>query len=171
MSNVKDKKYEEALERARQGLPIDEVFPELKESKDERIRKSLVDYFRKFKPQDMWDEMFSIGDVISCLESQKENQPAEWSEKDETFLEDALWCILLIKHFVPKYVCNLDTRISVEKWLKSLPKRLKSLRPQSHWTPSEEQMKALAWYSGNYDVPPTGDKAIKSLYNDLQKLP
>ena len=28
----------------------------------------------------------------------------------------------------------------------------------------------LAWYSGNSDIPPTGDKAIKSLYNDLKKL-
>ena len=31
-------RYEEALERAKKGLPIDEVFPELKESEDERIR-------------------------------------------------------------------------------------------------------------------------------------
>lgn len=36
-----DKRYEEALERARQGLPIDDVFPELKESDDERIRKAI----------------------------------------------------------------------------------------------------------------------------------
>lgn len=35
-------KYEEALERAKQGLPMDEVFPELKESEDERIRKALL---------------------------------------------------------------------------------------------------------------------------------
>lgn len=37
-------RYEEALERAKQGLPIDEVFPELKESEEERIRKEIVDF-------------------------------------------------------------------------------------------------------------------------------
>lgn len=39
--NMKDSRYEEALERAKQGLPIEEVFPELKESEDERIRKAI----------------------------------------------------------------------------------------------------------------------------------
>jgi len=43
-------------------------------------------------------------------------------------------------------------------------------KQEEHWKPSEEQMEALAWYSGNSGVPPTGDKAIKSLYNDLKKL-
>ena len=37
-----EKAYEEALGRARQGLPIDKIFPELHESDDERIRKLLV---------------------------------------------------------------------------------------------------------------------------------
>jgi len=37
-------KYEEALERAKAGKPLDEVFPELKESEDERIRKSIIAY-------------------------------------------------------------------------------------------------------------------------------
>lgn len=36
------KAYEEALERAKAGKPMDEVFPELTESKDERIRKELI---------------------------------------------------------------------------------------------------------------------------------
>ena len=35
-------KYEEALERAKAGKPLDEVFPELKESEDEKIRKELL---------------------------------------------------------------------------------------------------------------------------------
>lgn len=38
------------------------------------------------------------------------------------------------------------------------------------WKPSEEQMEALAWYSGDRGAQPTGDEAIKSLYNDLKKL-
>ena len=58
----------------------------------------------------------------------------------------------------------------VQTWLELLRNRVGKESLQSHWKPSEEQMEALAWYSGNSGVPPTGDKAIKSLYYDLQKL-
>ena len=50
------------------------VIIEPKENNDEKIRKSLVEYFRRFNPKDMWDEVFSIGDVLSYLERQKEHQ-------------------------------------------------------------------------------------------------
>lgn len=51
-----------------------------KEGEDERIRKSLVEYFRKFKPKDMWDEMFSFGDVLSYLERQKDKREIDFAE-------------------------------------------------------------------------------------------
>ena len=40
-------RYEEALERAKAGKPMYEVFPELKESEDERIRKAPTSKRRK----------------------------------------------------------------------------------------------------------------------------
>ena len=43
-----------------------------KDSEDERIRQSLVEYFRKFNPKNMWDGTFSFGDVLSYLERQKD---------------------------------------------------------------------------------------------------
>jgi len=60
-------KYEEALELARQGKPIEEIFPELKESEDERIRKEIISYLesRDFDIEDGW---------IPWLEKQKEHQ-------------------------------------------------------------------------------------------------
>ena len=42
-------KYEEALARARQGKPIDEVFPELKESEDERVRTGLIHHLKELR--------------------------------------------------------------------------------------------------------------------------
>ena len=47
---------------------------------------------------------------------------------------------------------------------------LKSLRPQSHWKPSDEQMECLlsevtAWTKGC-----PKQKVLESLYNDLKKL-
>lgn len=77
-------RYEEALERAKKGLPIDEVFPELKESEDERIRKELLEEIEFIIPHD--DETDSEGLILpsyharidrykSYLEKQKEQKP------------------------------------------------------------------------------------------------
>ena len=57
-----EKKYKEALEKLQEALApkdgreisgltracIEEIFPELKESDDERIRKALITYFQRF---------------------------------------------------------------------------------------------------------------------------
>ena len=78
----KARAYDKALKWMRELYPglhgatkedAEHYFPELRESEDELIRKSLVGYFEKFKPQDMWDERFSIGDVLAYLEKQKDH--------------------------------------------------------------------------------------------------
>ena len=63
---------------------IDDIVPELKEGEDEKIRKSLVAYFAKFKQSDMWDADFSFGDIIAWLEKQGEK---------EKFIKKELDCI------------------------------------------------------------------------------
>lgn len=47
---------------------FERMFPEL--SEDERIRKTLFTYFDKFKPNDMWDDDFSFGDIVAWFENQ-----------------------------------------------------------------------------------------------------
>ncbi len=42
---------------------------------DERIRKSLIDYFKHYNPKDKWDDEFSFKDVLDYLEKQKEQKP------------------------------------------------------------------------------------------------
>lgn len=81
-----DHKYEEALERARKGMPIDEVFPELKESKDERIRKELIGHCQDLVRMNKGDEvLLSIYEPwIAYLERQKEQKPIEDVVKDIT---------------------------------------------------------------------------------------
>lgn len=49
---------------------------------DERIRKSLSDFFVKFKPNDMWDADFSFGDIVAWLEKQGEPTDINPSEFD-----------------------------------------------------------------------------------------
>jgi len=61
----------------------------------------------------------------------------EWSEEDEKILSN------IIKDLVHPWNEYIPDRIEDEiKWLKN---KLKSLRPQSTWSPSNEQIVALRW--------------------------
>ena len=62
--------YAAALERARQGKPIDEIFPELRESEDERVRQRIVALVEQFA------QGLNRGPMLAYLEKQKE-QPKE----------------------------------------------------------------------------------------------
>ena len=62
---------------------IEQTFPELKESEDEKIRKSLSAYFAKFKPDDMWDADFSFGDIVVWFEKQGEKNEEILVLKDQ----------------------------------------------------------------------------------------
>lgn len=66
-----EKKYNEALERAKAGKPIDEVFTELKESEDERIRKMLIERVRN--AEELNEELRER--IIAYLEKQKKKKP------------------------------------------------------------------------------------------------
>ena len=68
--------YQKALERAKKGLPIDEVFPELKESKDERIKRALLELVSYDKANgftEFYEERgITCDDAIAYLERLKE---------------------------------------------------------------------------------------------------
>ena len=70
-----EKEYKEALERAKAGKPMDEVFPELKESKDERIRKELIDFLKGINLRPAQNPR-AKEEFIAYLEKQKEQKPA-----------------------------------------------------------------------------------------------
>lgn len=94
--------YDEALERARKmlnmildnellGFPdqIREIFPQLRESEDERIRKELISLVRMHVLES--DTCLVRGgkttrkEAIAYLEKQKEQKPAEWDELQSEF--------------------------------------------------------------------------------------
>ena len=76
-----EKKYKEALDRASKlrvqnpfdtvGQMMEYVFPELKESEDEKIRKELIKVVSKFK-EEVWKELTDIhqSTIIAWLEKQ-----------------------------------------------------------------------------------------------------
>ena len=59
--------------------------------------------------------------------------------------------------------------IKISNDIPSLINWLKSLKPQKHWKPSEEQMKTLKFAAKDYCI---GEikKNLKSLYNDLKNF-
>lgn len=73
----------EAMKVAAEALK--EAYPELAESEDEKIRKALIEVFKKKLERGFeWVE-YGIPNrsVLDWLEKQKEQKPAEWSEEDE----------------------------------------------------------------------------------------
>lgn len=85
--------------------------------------------------------------VIDNPEKYGLQKSAEWSEEDEHRRQQAINALDRNGYYV------------LVDWLKSI-------RPQPHWKPSEEQMKALS-----ICIPKSGQPCtLQSLYNDLKKL-
>lgn len=87
----KAKAYDEALERAKQGIKdcgdnegrkkmIYNIFPELAESEDERIRKAMIQYFQRFPYENLKEAGITAKDAIAWLEKQgqKTYQTPQW---------------------------------------------------------------------------------------------
>lgn len=158
-----EQKYKEALERASHikdnntvGTPqeiAEHIFPELRESEDERIRKELIEFIHDTKGDEFEGYDISKNDALAWLEKQKEQKPVEWSEDDEEMRSYILNGLKIWPY---------DLRDRCISWLKSL-------RPQPHWKPSEEQMVSLVRAS-NRCVSVADSKELLSLYEDLKKL-
>ena len=87
-----EKKYNEALERAKKKVEestaiygkncaavqlIQEVFPELRESEDERIRKELIEAFERYDIESSWNG-FPVKSILAYLEKQKVNTEGDF---------------------------------------------------------------------------------------------
>ena len=120
-----EKKYKEALEKARQfsERPLEEdsssiveyIFPELKESEDERIRKALI----RFHKSTIDVDGIKSEDIIAWLEKQGEKNG--WSEEDEMIalsIKQIVNCASFL-NVVP------ETLDKIDKWLNSLKQRIK----------------------------------------------
>ena len=126
----KARAYDEAIERAREVIKnnpdfvrvtprlMEEIFPELEESEDERIRKNCIHFLELQKTHHA--ATFEIDECIAWLERQK---PTEWSEEDEVGLGDALWPIEQATTIV-KNENEMGNLWYAERWLKSLKQRL-----------------------------------------------
>ena len=84
----KEKAYDEALERAKKLKETcdstavvgwcEYIFPEIRESEDERIRKTIIRFFKDSYPNEieMYDGSVTVGKALAWLEKQGEHNPA-----------------------------------------------------------------------------------------------
>lgn len=162
--------YQNALERAKKGLPIDEVFPELKESEDERIRKEMIHWLKGFIGEEEGcgyteDE---IRERIAYLEKQKEQKPVPKFSvgdyvKDTNYKGEPLYQIVGIDKEC--YICeyrgdkNMGDRAVMHFTFDNPNLRLEQ-RP-AEW--SEHQHKLL-----NYAISMTDDAEVKNFLKSLR---
>ena len=92
-----EQKYKEALEKARKKIEnsrniemvsfIEDAFSELKDSKDEKIRKELIKWMKDF-PDEIWRFLYKK-DVIAWLEKHDDNTLIEEiKRRKEILLEE-----------------------------------------------------------------------------------
>ena len=146
----------------------EEMFPEIRESEDERIRKKLISYFSAVKGFSTLEYNYGISneDAIAWLEKQGKQKSAEWSEKEQQIIKDAACFILAC-------VNTAETK-EEEKRLEELADKLQDLRPQKQWKPSKEQLYYLSWIAniklGDSVVEQEVSKHLNELYEQLKQL-
>jgi hypothetical protein len=158
---------------------------------DEKIRKDLITYINSIKG-DTLDLTMRAHEWLCWLEKQKEKKPiiavdsdqllkilprtAEWSEEDEKMI-NLLIKIFEVNHPNGHFKVNPIGTTSMEAIsTKEIVDWLKSIKPQSHWKHSEEQMGALNYaYCELFKRGENGEGSncvhpLMTLIDDLKKL-
>lgn len=151
----KAKAYDEALEKAKKYMNdgytvlMPDLFPQLRESEDEQIRRRLIEFISDIKKisengRTSWavrkKDAEMCNTFLSYLENQKEQKPAEWSKNDTAFLNEI---IDFFENKTGRLQHDLDM---YAHWLKSLPERF-NLQPKQeqndYITPHKEFFKFI----------------------------
>ena len=146
---------------------IEGIHPELRESEDERIRKSIRELLLDTPCTELVNHKIDLEKAMAWLEMQKEQKPAEWSEEDEKKLEDLTSLLAILEGCS---TVKVGTSAKYCFWLNALRSRLKS---SDNWKPSDEQMIALynmIPFVKSVGGPSEAVKPLESLYEDLKKL-
>ena len=157
-----EKKYKEALERARDMMSYKEVrredmeylFPELKENENEKIRKQIISFLKEFEYDHYRSLNFSSW--IAWLEKQGE-QKSSWSEEDESSFLGALWCCKKAAS-IAKDENEMGTVWCAERWLKSLKDRYT-------WKPTEKQGEQKPFDYENANIQQKDFATVKTKFN------
>ena len=101
-------------------------------------------------------DMSPFNDIVKTLQKRYSlPKPAEWGDEEKSILLECVSALQNSSH-----------------WL--LADKLSSLHPQSHWKPSEEQIKALkiarSFVVDDFSENPTLSEILKTLQEQLEKL-
>ncbi len=110
---------------------IDTWEPELKESEDERVRKAILGlvYLDGIEPI-LTKCSVTRSDILSYLEKQKEQKPAEWNEEDKHRCGDAIYFLETAKKH---YADTSEIELTID-WLKSLRPQPKDKQKSEEWS-------------------------------------
>ena len=149
----------------------DTLFAKMKEAGyewDAEKKELKVDYPDNL-PKDNWELVHEFVEKFGRIPEDEDELNAlveyilkrhnsAWSEEDEKMLQGIWDEILANKHDAKE--CEWKTYDKFLDWLKSL-------KPQSHWKPSDEQIQALdnARHSNSFNV-----RILDTLFHDLKKL-
>lgn len=117
--------------------------------------KEVADKWDGHTPQEAADRLYKY-----LLEKQAEQKPSEWSEEDEDLLK---WSINNLTELKDRYGEGYGKVGKCIDWLKSL-------RPQNHWKPTDEQMGCLSDAIEHYNSLGYPAPKLKELYEQLKKL-
>lgn len=181
--------YNDATTSEKERRLLAAMFHELKESEDERIRTRLIALVEVFGQGEYKKEMLAylekqkelavipdelvknyklfceqggrelalLINAINGFNKQKEQKPTEWSEEDERIRAKLL---SYFNEFDESTSFGSREVIEIRHWLKSL-------RPQPHWKPSEEQIDSLEAVVGM--IHPL-DKRYDAIFGLLEEL-
>ena len=159
--------YDEALEKAkyyhdRDNIQfLENIFPELAESEEERIRKALIKYysFDKDGGSHALDNI-TPKQIVAYLEKQCK-QKSIWGKEDEYKLS-------ILEALCDDQINSSASYSTMYREMHELKDWLKSLKPQNTWKPSEEQLKSLRWVIEYGNT--TQTETLKGIYEQLKKL-
>ena len=149
---------------------IEPIFPEFKESEDEKIRQSLISYLHGLGEFEYPDKE-TYNNWLTWLEKQGE-QTLAWSEEDEEIYSRICYLIhsaAFENYDVDEVGKELGKYAKITDWLKTIKTRCT-------WKPSDEQIDALEQFISEYKDIDDNSRAypishnIESLYNNLKKL-
>lgn len=152
--------YNDQSATKKEKVLLENLFPELKENEDERIRKAIRNHIIGYDPNNeilVKEEGISEKQMLAWLEKQRER---EWNtdEKDK---------ITNLKIFIAK--CKGFNRENIQKAFDMID----SLKPQPHWKPTEEQMNCFKQAIDLFKMKVNDDlvlRILNSLYEQLIKL-
>lgn len=201
---AKAKRYDEAIKIAKSKIEnnkdhvlyeddVIEMFPELRESEDEEIRKAMIDFFKSERQEGITVLHYGVNieRMIAWLEKKGEQKEIDYNEElrkckaNPLYFFDKYVKVKLkeqksswgeederIIEDASKYLREYASQVQgvySKRYVESIADRIESLRPQNTWKPSDEQMDALYSAIRNPYLS-TEYNGITALLKQLKKL-